>query len=94
MTDDPEDTGSMGYMPKTQKSRKLDDTVIIYTSDNGFLFGQYGRLGKSVPYEEAIKVRLVIRGPGIPENQTRGQLVNNLDVVATIVELAGATSTR
>ena len=72
MTDDPEDTGSMGYMPKTQKSRKLDDTVIIYTSDNGFLFGQHGRLGKSVPYEEAIKVRLVIRGPGIPENQTRG----------------------
>ena len=36
-------------------------------------------------------MRLVIRGPGIPENQTRGQLVNNLDVVANIVELAGAS---
>jgi arylsulfatase A-like enzyme len=36
-------------------------------------------------------VPLVIRGPGIPENQTRGQLVNNLDVVATIVELARAS---
>jgi len=74
-----------------QRAGKLDDTVIIYTSDNGFLFGQHGRLGKSVPYEEAIKVPLVIRGPGIPENQTRGQLVNNLDVVATIVELARAS---
>src|SRR5262249_45693574 len=74
-----------------QRAGKLDDTIIIYTSDNGFLFGQHGRLGKSVPYEEAIKVPLVIRGPGIPENQTPGQLLTNLDVLATIVELAGAS---
>lgn len=69
---------------------KLDDTVIIYTSDNGFLFGEHRLVGKSAAYEESIKVPLVVRGPGIPENETRGQLVNNLDVVATILELAGA----
>jgi N-acetylglucosamine-6-sulfatase len=74
-----------------QSSGKLDDTVIIYTSDNGFLFGQHGSMGKSAPYEEAIRVPLVMRGPGIPANQTRSQLVNNLDLVATIVELAGAS---
>jgi N-acetylglucosamine-6-sulfatase len=77
-----------------QWAGKLDDTVIVYTSDNGFLFGQHGLMGKSAPFEEAIRVPLVMRGPGIPENQTRSQLVNNLDVVATIGELAGASPER
>jgi arylsulfatase A-like enzyme len=69
---------------------KLDNTVIVYTSDNGFLFGDHRLIGKSAPYEGSIKVPLLMRGPGIPAHQTREQLVNNLDVVATILELAGA----
>jgi arylsulfatase A-like enzyme len=74
-----------------QSAGKLDDTVIVYTSDNGFLFGQHDLVGKSAAFEEAIRVPLLMRGPGIPENQTRTQLVNNLDVVATIVDRAGAS---
>ena len=74
-----------------QQAGKLDDTVIIYTSDNGFLFGEHRLIGKSAGYEESIKVPLVMRGPGIPKNETRGALVNNLDVVATIAELTGAS---
>jgi N-acetylglucosamine-6-sulfatase len=70
---------------------KLDDTVIIYTSDNGFMHGEHRLIGKSAAYEESIKVPLLMRGPGIPKNETRSELVNNLDVVATIAELAGAT---
>ena len=69
---------------------KLDHTAIIYTSDNGYLFGEHRLIGKSVAYEESIKVPLVMRGPGIPANATRSQLVDNLDVVATIVDLARA----
>lgn len=69
---------------------KLNSTVIIYTSDNGFLFGEHRLIGKSAAYEESIKVPLVMRGPGVPANATREQLVNNLDVVATILDLAGA----
>jgi N-acetylglucosamine-6-sulfatase len=57
--------------------------------DNGFLFGQHGLSGKNSPYEGSIRVPLVIRGPGVPENQRRSQLVNNLDIVATIEDLAG-----
>ncbi len=68
---------------------KLDNTLIVYTSDNGFLFGQHGLSGKASPYEGSIRVPLVIRGPGVPENQKRSQLVNNLDIVATIEDLAG-----
>jgi N-acetylglucosamine-6-sulfatase len=74
-----------------QSAGKLDDTVIVYTSDNGFLFGEHGLVGKAAAFEEAIRVPLLVRGPGIPENETRTQLVNNLDVAATIVDLAGAS---
>jgi arylsulfatase A-like enzyme len=73
-----------------KETGKLDNTVIIYTSDNGFLFGDHRLIGKSAAYEGSIKVPLLMRGPGIAENEAREQLVNNLDLVATIVDLAGA----
>jgi N-acetylglucosamine-6-sulfatase len=73
-----------------ERTGQLDHTVIIYTSDNGFLFGEHRLIGKSAAYEESIKVPLLMRGPGIPAGETRAQLVSNLDVVATIVDLAHA----
>ncbi len=71
-------------------TNKLDDTVLIYTSDNGFLFGDHRLTGKSTAYEGSIKVPLIMRGPGIPEHETSDQLVSNLDLVATILDLAHA----
>jgi N-acetylglucosamine-6-sulfatase len=78
-------------MDALQKTDRLDNTIIVYTSDNGFLFGDHGKRAKGVFYEGAIRVPLIIRGPGIPEKQKREQLVNNLDVVATIEQLARLT---
>jgi arylsulfatase A-like enzyme len=75
------------------RTGELDNTVIIYTSDNGFLFGEHRLIGKSAAYDESIKVPLLIRGPGIAAGETRSQLVSNLDVVATIVDLARAKPT-
>lgn len=72
-----------------QSAHKLDDTIIVFTSDNGFMYGDHRLESKIVPYEGSIRVPLVVRGPGIAENQTRSQLVNNLDLVATIEGLAG-----
>ncbi len=77
-------------MATLKDTGKLDNTVVIYTSDNGFLFGDHRLVGKTAAYEGSIKVPLLMRGPGIPEDQTRDQLVSNLDVTATIVDLAGA----
>jgi arylsulfatase A-like enzyme len=74
-----------------QDAGKLDETFVIFTSDNGFLYGDHRLIGKFVPYEGSIRVPLMMRGPGIPKDQTRDQLVNNLDVVATIEQLSGAT---
>ena len=73
-----------------KEAGKLDDTVIIYTSDNGYMFGEHRLIGKSAAYEESIKVPLLISGPGIPKNEIRNQLVTNLDLTATIVDLAHA----
>jgi N-acetylglucosamine-6-sulfatase len=74
---------------------QLDETIIVFTSDNGFVHGEHRRtLGKSLVYEEDIQVPLLIRGPGIPKSEDRPQIVNNLDVVATIVEMADAVPGR
>ena len=74
---------------------KLDNTVIVYTSDNGFFHGEHRRLhGKRLIYEESIRVPLIIRGPGIPQDATRSQMVNNVDLPATIVDLAQAIPGR
>jgi arylsulfatase A-like enzyme len=71
-----------------KRAGKLDNTFIFFTSDNGFLFGEHRITSKGVPYEGSIRVPLIIRGPGIAKAQTRTELVNNLDVVATIEHLA------
>jgi len=72
------------------RTRQLDNTVVIFTSDNGFLYGEHRLIGKRVVYEESIRVPLIMRGPGIPRGDVRTQMVNTLDLVATIVDLAGA----
>lgn len=78
-----------------QAAGKLSNTHIILTSDNGNFEGQHRRRSnKMLIYEESIRVPLLIRGPGIPAGQTRTQLVNNLDLVATIETLSGITPGR
>jgi N-acetylglucosamine-6-sulfatase len=74
---------------------ELDNTLIIFTSDNGFMRGQHRiKSGKVVPYEESIRVPLVIRGPGIPAGARVDPLVSNIDWAPTIVDAAGASPGR
>jgi arylsulfatase A-like enzyme len=74
-----------------RRTGRLSNTVIIFTSDNGFLLGQHALTGKNLPYEESVRVPLVIRGPGFPAGQTRDALVANIDLAPTISDLAGAS---
>lgn len=70
----------------------LDETYVIYTSDNGFLHGEHRiRQGKFYPYEPALRVPLLIRGPGIPAGVTSEQYTANVDLAPTIAELAGVS---
>lgn len=70
---------------------QLDNTYVIFTSDNGYHLGQHRLFaGKSTAYEEDINVPFVIFGPDIPANQELdGYLVGNVDIAPTIAELAG-----
>ncbi|MBV9991174.1 MAG: sulfatase [Alphaproteobacteria bacterium] len=73
----------------------LSNTYVVFTSDNGFFNGEHRiAVGKHLLYDEALRVPLVIRGPAVPEAETRPQMVSNLDLSATIVELAGAAPGR
>ena len=71
--------------------RLLDDTIMILSSDNGYLRGSHRWIGKGVPYEESIGVPLFMRGPGIPARTTRNEMVLNIDLTATILDWAGAS---
>jgi N-acetylglucosamine-6-sulfatase len=70
----------------------LRNTVFVYTSDNGYHFGEH-RIddNKNEVYEESLRVPLIIRGGGFPANATATQLAGMHDLTATLVALANAT---
>jgi arylsulfatase A-like enzyme len=78
-----------------RRAGELERTLIVFTSDNGYLAGEH-RLphGKAQVYEPAIRVPLLIRGPGIPAGVRPRQLVTNADLAPTILEAAGAVAGR
>ena len=70
---------------------QLDNTYIIFTSDNGFHMGQHRlKPGKYTPYETDIHMPLFVRGPGIAPGSSTGLFTSSVDFVPTIAELAGA----
>jgi N-acetylglucosamine-6-sulfatase len=72
-------------------SGELNRTLILFTSDNGYLQGEH-RLpeGKSYLYEPSVRVPLLVRGPGVPRGVRRSQLVANVDLAPTILAAARA----
>lgn len=69
---------------------RLRNTYVIFTSDNGFFFGEHRLIGgKFLAYEPATHLPFLIRGPHIRANTESGELVGNIDVAPTILELAG-----
>lgn len=78
----------------TQLERQgvADRTVILFTSDNGFALGDRGLQGKWFPYEESIRVPLVLFDPRLPPSR-RGAAAKgvalNIDLAPTVLELVG-----
>jgi arylsulfatase A-like enzyme len=69
----------------------LDDTYILFTSDNGYMQGEHDvPSGKMLPYDPSTRVPLLIRGPGIPEGRVSRELVGNIDLAPTILQAARA----
>jgi arylsulfatase A-like enzyme len=84
------DDGVAAIVEALRKEEELTDTVIVFTSDNGAFHGEH-RIsgGKNLPYEEAIQVPLLIRGPGLEAGQRIASPVVNADLAPTILELTG-----
>jgi N-acetylglucosamine-6-sulfatase len=71
----------------------LDNTYIVFTSDNGYMQGEHRvRSGKMLPYEPSAQVPLLIRGPGLPPGRVSSELVGNIDLAPTLLDIAGATA--
>lgn len=82
----------IGKMIETLKETgQLDNTYIVFASDNGFHQGHHRLVtGKQTPYETDIRVPLIIRGPNVPKGVVRQQLVGNIDLAPTFAAMAGA----
>jgi arylsulfatase A-like enzyme len=71
---------------------RMSNTYVIFTSDNGFFFGQHRLVGgKFLAYEPSTHLPLIIRGPGIKQHTATGQLASTIDIAPTILELAEVT---
>ncbi len=86
----------VALMVEALRSRgELDNTVFVFTADNGFFQGEHRvQRGKIKPYEPSVRVPVLIRGPGVPRDKRTGQLTGNIDLASTIVDVAGATPRR
>ena len=87
-----------------KRTGQLDNTVLIFTSDNGWIIGEHRLYQHPTPtnwtgvkffgFEEATRVPLMIRGPGFTGGRRVGSPVINADIAPTITRLAGATAGR
>jgi len=69
---------------------KLDNTVVVFMSDNGYLWGEHRLDSKNKPYDEAMRIPMAIRYP--PLTASRGdvqRIVANIDIAPTFYDLAG-----
>jgi arylsulfatase A-like enzyme len=68
---------------------EADNTIILFSGDNGLALGQHGLMGKQSCYDHSVHVPLVIRGPGIPEGGRRREFCQLQDLFPTVCDLAG-----
>ena len=89
------DDGVHSIVRSLKSIGELNDTLVVYTSDNGFLHGEHRiYTGKTRVYEPSIRVPLLMRGPGIPQGVKVRDLVTNADLAPTIVSATGARADR
>ncbi len=88
------DESVAGTIAALEEQGVLDQTVVIFASDNGWLLGEHRAEKKTLPYDESLRVPLLVRGPGLPSGVRRHQPVGLVDIPPTILRLAGATATK
>jgi len=72
-----------------KKTGQVDNTIIIYSADNGLALGSHGLLGKQNVFEPSMKVPLIFIGPGIPRGKSTKAFSYLLDVYPTLCDVLG-----
>lgn len=72
-----------------KESGEEDNTIIVFTGDNGLAVGQHGWMGKEDIYEHGVRIPLVMAGPGIAENKKNDAYVYLYDIFPTLCEKVG-----
>jgi arylsulfatase A-like enzyme len=86
------DTVCGRLLEELKRTGLLDKTLVIFTTDNGYFHGERGMADKWYPYEESIRVPLIVRGPGFARNAHRPEMVANVDLAPTILNKTGAVA--
>ncbi len=71
-----------------REKNQLDKTIILFTSDHGDMLCHGYLRFKGVPYQNAYRTPMIVRGPGVPVGTTN-ELINSVDILPTLLELAG-----
>ena len=83
------DTQIAKILNALKETGQYDNTIIVYAADNGLAAGSHGLLGKQSLYEHSSKVPLIIKGPGVPQDQELDAFAYIHDLFPTLAELAG-----
>jgi arylsulfatase A-like enzyme len=83
------DRSVQSVIDQLKTSGLYDNTVIIFTSDNGYLWGEHGLWGKDKAYEESLKIPLFVIMPGIAARVDNSLIAASIDVASTVFDIAG-----
>ncbi|MBK8501836.1 MAG: sulfatase [Saprospiraceae bacterium] len=87
------DEGVGKVLDYLDKNNLTENTIVVYTSDQGFYLGEHGWFDKRFIYDESFKTPLMVRWPGVIKPGTNNtQMVQNLDYAQTFLEAAGVTA--
>jgi arylsulfatase A-like enzyme len=75
-----------------QKSGEADNTLIVFTADNGLALGSHGLLGKQNVYEHSMRTPLIIAGPNVPRGKTTRAFTYLYDLFPTICDVLGVAA--
>jgi N-acetylglucosamine-6-sulfatase len=87
------DEGVKRIFDALEETGQLDQTVIVFTSDHGYFWGEHDLGGKHGPYEESLRVPLLVRYPKLVEPGAKfDQFALSIDIAPTMLDLAGAAA--
>ena len=88
------DRGVARSVAALRRTGQLRNTVVMFTSDNGYMVGQHNLIGKLYSYNDSQRIPVVMAGPGVPRGKRVRTAITNPDIAVTVASLARAVPGR